>query len=249
MMALTPKHLEGFHGSNLGFLNYEILSIQNFTHKEVKMEPALMLSKWYDYRQLHYIQATYYFMKCYTNAYKDFVRTSIDSEKAVYVKAIKGHDFLDAREKSAFLRLRQLIDVCGMPYDFFLGRAMRLHYKMVGTKGVIYAPRPGHIACNEELVTKIMLAWEKQCEAYMNVAKSPFYKVKNFVGFPDLSRVGAPDQLAHEAWIIEQIKGRAHPKYALSTALYKTDTVRVEEALRQFDHHIISAAMTEHSSS
>jgi hypothetical protein len=242
-MASIPKHLEGFHGSNLGSLNYEILSIQNFKHKDVAYEPQLMLTKWFDYRRLHHIQATYYFMKCYMTAYREFIRTSVDAARAPYVRCIKEHDFLEAREKLSFLRLRQMADTLGIPYDFFIGRAMSLHYRMCsperkkGERQSVYAPRPSHIGSNEELIGKIITAWERQCEAYMNVAKDPFYKIKNFIG--------APDQLAHEAWVIKQIKNRTHPKFALHNALYKSDTVRIEEAIQHFSQHTLLAAISE----
>jgi hypothetical protein len=229
--------LGNFFGGNLGFLNYEILTIQHIPVKEMKAEAELMGLKWFDYRQLHPMKATYYFAKCYTVAYQDFYRKSLNAEAAQYVRFLKGHDFLEARENKSIWKLRQLCDRMGMRYDFFLGFAMKRHHKMMDCTGKIYAPRPAHLLCNEELIADAMLAWEEQCQISMQVARNPWYRVSNFNGHKD--------QLAHEAFVIAQINTRQHKQYSLHAALYLYDTVRIEEALRQFDAGLVDLAIKE----
>lgn len=236
-MTLRPTWLGNFHGSQLGFLNYEVLTVQHIPHKDLLAETELMGVKWFDYRQLHHMQATYYFMKCYTTAYRGFCKKAVNAETSPYVRCVKGNDFLDAREKLSFWRLRQLCDRMGMRYDFFLTFSMNWFYKMVGADGKIYPPRPAHLLRNEDLIAEAMIAWEEQCVTSLQIAKNPYYRVSNFVG--------SKNQLLHEAFVIEQIKLRRHSKYSLHAAIYLYDVLRVEEALRHFELSEVNGAMKE----
>lgn len=235
-MIQRPKWLGGFFGGNLGFLNYEIFTIQHFTRADLKPEAELMAVKWFDYRRLHPLQATYYFVKCYTAAYQDFTRRAVSVDRAPYVRCFSDVDFLTAKEKATVFRLRQLVDRLGMRYDFFLSFAMSWYYRLVGDKGQIYAPRPGHMLKNEELIADAMIAWEELCQVSLQVAKDPYFRVANFIP-------GNRDQLAHEAFVIDQIKQRQHQRFSLASALYTYDAIRIEEALRQFDGQMVSEAL------
>lgn len=236
---MTPKAtwLGSFYGGSLGFLNYEVLAIQHIPHKELAGEADLMASKWFDYRRLHPMQATYYFVKCYTEAYRAFCRRAVNADTAPFVKCIKGHDFLEAREKLSFWRLRRLCDQMGMRYDFFLTFAMTHLYRMQDESGKIYPPRPAMLLKNEDLIAEAMLAWEEQCKISMQVASDPYYRVSNYTG--------SRDQQAHEAFVIGQIRARRVPQYSLHAALYLYDAVRIEEALRQFSESVVIAAIKE----
>lgn len=232
-----PTWLGHFFGGTLGFLHYEVLTIQHIPLKERKDESALFKSKWFDYRRLHPMQATYFFVKCYNDAYRQFCRMAINAETADFTRGIKGHDYLEAKEKLAFWRLRQLCDRMGMRYDFFLGFAMRHLHKMVSDDGKVYPPRPSMLGKNEELIASAMIAWEEQCGFSMRVAADPHYRIANFYG--------SDDQLAHEAFVVGQIKTRQIKRYSLHAALYVFDALRFEEALRQFDQEAVGQAIQE----
>ncbi len=236
---MTPKPfwLGHFFGGALGLQHYEVLTIQHIPIKERKDEAALMRTKWFDYRRLHPMQATYFFVKCYNEAYRHFCHVAINAEKAPYARGIKGHDFLEAREKLAFWRLRRTCDQFGLPYDFFLRFAMNWLHKMVAQDGNVYAPRPAMLGKNEELLADALIAWEELCAASMQVASDPYYRVANFTG--------SDDQRDHEAFVIGQIARRRAKHYSLHAALYIFDAVRLEEALRQFDQSTVLQAINE----
>jgi hypothetical protein len=234
-MIQHPTWLGNFYGGRFGFLNYEVLTIQNIPHKELKPEAGLMLSKWFDYRKLHPMQATYYFVKCYTDAYRNFCRKAVNFETADYISSIKGKDFLKAREMLSFWRLRQLVDQTGMRYDFFLSFAMSWFYRMVSVDGKVYPPRPAHLLRNEDLIAEVMIAWEEQCSVSLQVARDPYYRVVNFTG--------SKNQLAHEAFVIGQAKARRFPEYSLRSLIYEFDAIRIEEALRRFDQRVVLSAI------
>lgn len=235
-MTPRPAWLGNFFGGNLGFLNYEVLTIQHINHKEARVEPELMATKWFDYRRLHPMQATYYFVKCYHDAYRDFFRKAIDSARAPFVRGIKDHDFLNAKEKMTFWRLRQNCDRLGLPYDFFLRFAMSHHHRMIGD-GKVFAPRPNQFVKNEELFADALIAWENHCKATLKVACDPYYRASNYTG--------SRDQQAHEAFVIGQIKQRSVPRFSLHAAMYLYDVVRIEEALRQFDQQVVEDAIAQ----
>lgn len=238
-MIQKPKcrWLGAFYGGSLGFYNYEVLTIQHIPRKELVRETELMSVKWFDYRRLHPMQATYFFMKCYNDAYRELYRKAINSEAAPFVRSTKAHDFLEAKEKLSFWRLRQLCDQMGMRYDFFMTFAMSWFYRMAGKDGKVYAPRPAHILNNEDLIAEVMLAWEEQCKVSLQIARDPYYRVSNFTG--------GRNQQAHEAFVIGQIKARRVTRYSLHAALYLYDAVRIEEVLRHFGMRSVVEALGE----
>lgn len=238
-MSQRPKWLKSFRGGSLGFLNYEVLTIQNIQRKDLVKEPDLMQTKWFDYRRLHPLQATYFFLKCYEQAYRHFYRRAVDYERAPYVRVIKETDFLQSREKRSFWRLRQLCDMAGMPYDFFMDFALDRHHRMQ-YDGRVAIPRPAHLAANEELITDAAIAWENRRASALQHACDPYYRVANFKG--------EQHQIAHENFIIEQIKLRQVPRYTLKICLYDEDLLRVERAVEVFGAGLVSEAIREFES-
>ena len=196
-----------------------------------------MSKKWFEYRRLHPMQSTYYFMHCYLEAYKEFHRVVIDHEAANYVRPTKSVDFIHTREKLSFWRLRQTIDELGIRYDFFLGRAMKWYAEQCFHVGEIFAPRPQHIGCNEDLVAYVIECWEDQLAIELQIPKSDFFKVSNFFGHPD--------QLAFEDFLVNQIASRHIPRHSLKAALYNHKSLRIEEAIRSFGEGVVLNALNE----
>lgn len=225
-----------YYGSRLNPDHYEILTIQHVPNKERKDESALMQSKWFDYRLMHPMQATYYFVQCYRNAYRDFMRRTMNHEAAPFAKAIKERDFLDSREKLSFWRLRQLVDKLGMRYDFFLHHAMSHMHKMIGS-GKVYAPRPAHLGKDEVLMERVVMAWDDLCASSMQVAQSVSYRVSEF------DHPMSVHQRAHEQFVIAQLLRRKHPHFGLHAALYLYDVVSIEAALQAFDQQTVEQAV------
>ncbi|UUZ75559.1 hypothetical protein LP414_27975 [Polaromonas sp. P1(28)-13] len=200
-----------FYGSDLSLEHCEVLAIQNIHRKLLSAEAKLFSTKWFDYRPLHPVQATYLMVHHYNRAFGDFIGTALDRSKR-YTQAFKGKDFMLAREKPSFWRLRQRIDELGIRYEFFLREAMNWHIARGWGKSVMNPPRPAHLATNDEMIVDVSNAWARECRAKIQYAASPRFAVPQFVG--------SADQLAYEAYLIEQIKRRPSPMYALHGALY-----------------------------
>lgn len=235
-VAQEPKLAEWFgefYGHDLHFLHCEVLAIQNIPAKLLKKEPELHATRWFDYRRMHPTKATYLFYAMYVRAYRDFITKTRDRGMGSGIlpfKGVKG-DFMNAKEKQALWRLRQVADSLGLRYDFFLRFAMNWKIE----HNWHHVPRPVHLAANEEMLADCMLAWEQECRNSLQLCKDERYLAQNFFGHAD--------QLAYEAFIVGQIKTRAHPKYSLHAALYTYGVLRIEAALMHFSRDQVEAAL------
>jgi hypothetical protein len=230
MDSPSPIWLGPFFGSNFGFYNYEILTIQRISPDLWREESALMRTKWFDYRRLHPLQATYYLAHCYNQSYRQLITMCHDRAAGRRMRAFRGSDFLEHRERLSFWRLRQLCDRLGMRYDFLACHAMRWGFKRGWTRG----PRPQHLYTNEDLIADTVIAWQDECAEILQVARDPWFRVENFTGHAD--------QLEHERFVVGQVARRAS-RHALTAALYAHDAIRVEEAIRAFGAQAVDDAL------
>jgi len=221
-----------FYGHDLDFLHAELLALQHIDDGLLKKEAALMRSKWFDYRRMHPTKATYLLAHEFNRAYQDCMVVMKD-RSGRYMRAFKGMDCMQAHERKSFWRLRQLIDGLGMRYDFFLRHAMDWYI----SNGYRQPPRPAHIGANADLITDVMLAWEDECAAKIQWTRDTRYKAVNFIGHID--------QLDWERWLVEQIKTRRHPQYALHAALYVEGSLRIEAAIQAFEQRVLDQAIAE----
>ncbi len=242
MNLLKTQYLEwagNFFGGGLDFEHYEILMIQYVPKKDRKIETQLMTTKWFDYRLMHPMMATYYFYKLYKVAYQNFFRKAIDHEAAEFVRPIKVNpkthqeDFLLSREAMTFWRLRQAVDALGMRYDFFLNYAFE-HCFRVLAGGKVMAPRPAHLK-SEDMLANAYIAWEAICDSTLQIACSPYFTASHYVH--------SSMQQDYEDFIVKQIQRRRVPYYSLSACLYLYDAIRIEKALFVFDEFVIQNAI------
>ena len=226
---LLPTWLGSYYGADFSFLEYEVLTLQHIPHKESVKESAVMDTRWFDYRRLHPMQATFYFVECYARMYGESVAKAFDHKKR-FSRGFKGKSFLDSREKLSFWKLRHLIDKFGIRYDFFMREAMNWYFK----RGWLHLPRPAHIACNEELFADVLLAWEALNRAVTQYPRDDWYRVRNFVNHPN--------QLAFERFLVEHVKSKLVKKFALHSTLYVLDFLRFETAVLNFRTDDVSEA-------
>jgi hypothetical protein len=221
-----------FYGHDLSFLHCEVAAIANIDGKILKREPELLTKKWFDYRRMHPTKATYLFAQCYLKAYQDFMVTTLDFERGKFMRPFKGGpDFMVAKEKKALWQLRQTGDQLGIRYNFFLRFAMN----WMMARSWHHAPRPSHMNANDEMLADMVLAWEEECRNSLQICADERYLAANWFGHAD--------QIAYEAFLIKQIKQRAHPKFSLSAALYTHGILRIEAALAHFPAGVVDAAL------
>jgi hypothetical protein len=222
MQHPSDAELETLHGAFFGMKLDEsardALAIARIDRKILDREPALYNCKWFDYRPLHPTTATYLLAHCYNRAYGDHMGACFDRKKR-FMAAFKGKDVMNCREVKSFWRLRQKIDELGMRYDFFCRHAMA----WCAENGWKQPPRPSHVLNNDELIIQVANAWEMEQRGKIQWAKLARYTAACFVG--------GRDQIDYEHHLAARIMQRAHPKFAIRTALYQYDALRIEAAL------------------
>lgn len=233
---VTQADLFGsFIGADRDFDAYESVAFKLIPKKLREKEAALFGSKWFDYRQMHAVQATYLFVHFYNVAYGGFLAQTSDV-KLRYAKAIKGGDvFLQNegkghRDRLAFWRLRQRADEYGIRYDFFVRAAFACFVE----DGWVNAPRPQHVD-NDEITLRVLDAWHRDCRDRIQWARNPFFTVKEWSGHPD--------QTAYESSIVEAIKRKPTKRFAIHGAIYERDALRIERAIVEFSEDDVAEAI------
>lgn len=219
-----------FFGSSLTKEDCEVFSIAFVDRKLLKKEPELYGTKWFDYRELHPVMATYLFAHHYNKAFGEFMRVN-KNHKLRYMAAFKGKDVIKAKEAKSFWRLRQIADAHGVRYDFFMNEVMR----WCANRGWRQPPRPAHVSSNEEMLADILIKWEGVSNEIIQWAMSERYRASNYVG--------AADQRAYEDVLCRQIKSKRFPHFSLYTALYQYDALRIERAILEFPEETVREAM------
>lgn len=234
MTHQTPSEIEQTHGSFFGAAldpqSCDVLAIAKIDRKLLNRETALYKSKWFDYRPMHPVLATYLLAHHYNRAYGDMVGQCYDHNKRFMV-AFKGKDVMACREVKSFWKLRQRIDELGIRYDFFCREAM----SWCIDNGWKQPPRPAHVATNDELIIHVTNLWEMESRAKIQWARSARFTAAAFVG--------APDQLAYEEHLTARIMQRPHPKYSIHAALYLHDALRIEAAIERLPLSAVSDAI------
>lgn len=230
MNQVEEKDTHGpYFGSELTRSECDVLAIANIGVKLRDREQALMKDKWFDYRPMHPTQATYLFAHHFNRAYGNFMNVGY-GKGGGFMASFKGKDFIQVREKTSFWSLRQKVDELGVRYDFFCRKAMDWHLE----RGWRRPPRPCHVVNNNDMIVYVMNAWAEECASKIQFAKSS--------RFTAAQHVGGEDQLAYEDFIVEQIKRKQHPKFALYSALYVHDAIRIETAMLHFSEEVICEA-------
>jgi len=226
----TTNHFGPFYGQDLSPEEADVLAIAHIPGPVLKREADLMQTKWFDYRMLHPTVATYLFAQCYSKAYQRYIAVTQDFERAPFTKGFKGQDFFMSREKATFWKMRQKADEVCMRYDFFMSNA--INYCIA--KGWQQPPRPAHIYTNHDMIVDIMDSWHHETRARIQYPKDPTFRVENFTG--------TREQLAFEAWLLDQVATRVHRKYSLHSAIYVEGMLRIEPAIERFGAEAVESA-------
>lgn len=226
----TRRVFGPFFGFDTSLAQCEVLAIARIPAPLLRLEADLYARKWFDYRPLHPVQATYLMAAHLNGAVGRFIATNFDRTRA-RTASFKGGDVMAIRETGAYWRLRQCIDDLGMPYEFFFDKAFAWYARA----GWRRAPRPGHMTGNLELHLEAANAWENHSRVVLPWAAHRRYRVAAFVG--------APDQLDYEAHVLKRIMQRPQPHYATHAALYLHDCLRIEAAIATLPSHTIEQAI------
>lgn len=183
------------------------LLAHKFIRKEwLAIEVPLAHGKWFDYRFMNPVAATYLFAHEYKKVYRDAYRRNIDTLVGDYIKPLPDDLFRPKRETphtraviAWIWRARQVADAMGMPYDIYLQRAYHwlTRYWRRG-----HLPQPSHLYT--DLVTdRTAIDWDEYQRAHLYYSKLPAFKSAEF-------DVRVKAQTDHHAWLFSQASLRGN---------------------------------------
>jgi hypothetical protein len=209
-----------FAGSELDILACEALLHTRWAEAERRREPELMRSKWWDYRLLHPVHATYLFSHILDRELRAIIRHHLDDAPARVTStgrvldwhAVKEGDVFEPpanpqrhtywkRKMLGLIRARQTADADGIPYDLFCREGLRHYYLGAGSYmlGRSKVPEPNLLYSDACLLT-IRTKWLETLQMRVQHAQHPSYLVQNDDGHPD--------RLAHRIWLAGQLRQR-----------------------------------------
>lgn len=191
-----------------------------------KDDTYLFTLKWFDYRFMHSVHATYLFADAYRTAYREAFKVNFDHERGEYVSGLKGQDIFDFTKKrtndmTGFVRARQYADMMGMPYIEYTRIAV--DWAMRRTRK--FLPRPCHLY-NFSLLTAIQETWRDRKAGKIYVATDPLFKNEAYQSLQH--------QDAHHEWLLQQAALRANADHYLARMLYDEDVLLESKVAARF---------------
>lgn len=165
---------------------YDALAVEHIPSKYWLRESELYASKWWDYRPMHPMQATYLFVDAYKRAYKAAYARRSDTEYAKWLKVFAKDDFLEgaASTRTALWLARQQADEIGCSYDFFCTRAMhyaeRRDWAMLPRPQAMYSNKPMYQS-DLTIAQHVERLWAEKVKTELMYSTDAFYQAENFV--------------------------------------------------------------------
>ncbi|KVH05377.1 hypothetical protein WS84_27985 [Burkholderia anthina] len=213
--------LHEFFGQSLTPADCEMLALSRIAPSSRAVEALLFLRKWFDYRHLHPVQATYLFAHEYHDAIKRAYARQKDIRTVEKIKPIDVAGLFDSRELAAVWRARQAFDAVGCRYEFGLDFVVR----RACDRGWRTFPRPNQLYA-EEVALDLRDAWIAECKKSIQLARDERFLIENYRGHPD--------QIAYQAWQIDQIKSRGGNRAMLLSRLLSERAVSESVARAAF---------------
>lgn len=218
-----------FYGEHLTDDDCELLALTQIHHSHLEQEAQAMQNKWFDYRLMPHVKATYLFAREFNIAYQRFFAETRDKETAKMIRGINTDDVFKSRDKTTIHLARQAFDLIGVRYNFGLAFAMRRFLE----RGWRSMPRPNQLY-GDELLADLADAWAEECKVRLQIPKNPYFLAENYEG----SRI----QNEYNEWLVGQIKMRQNPHLALGNALYTAKVLPESIARSAFDEITITRA-------
>ena len=187
-------------------------------------EVSLMQTKWFDYRQLTPVQATYLFAHYYRDAFKRFFRMHVNHASAEYVKPLKDEDLFKNKQVtvSGLWRARQHADAMGVPYEEYLAdafeRAMKTQRERLPLTTQLYT---------DNVLEFVQERWEQRQRAKLYVAESDLYRNDNYLGLTA--------QDAHHEWLFAQAEKRPNRIEILNDLIYRREKLPEEKMIARYE--------------
>lgn len=221
-----------YFGADLTDIECQAIGLQCIPDiKRWKGEARLYRTKWFDYRQLSEIKATYLFAEYYRRAYRRLMCRKIGIERGQYSKGFRGDDIFKLKkvEYTGFWKARRMADSLGIPYDFYCNAAMTWSLESLWVR----PPRPTQLY-SEKILTHITEKWDSEVSAAIWQPLSDFYQLDNYVKHPD--------QDAFQNWLCDRIETKPNKDMALANYIEFNPLLTKEIAIDRFGEELVNKA-------
>lgn len=202
-------------------------AVEKLSRADLEMERTLHQTKWYDYRFISPMEATYQFRALYSEIFQRKFSRNFDTEEAHLRTGVRsGAPFSYRRELTSFWRARQHADYFGLPYAVFIEVAFDVLLDGGWTRlphiNQLYSMR------NLDRIYKAAAAlWVEHQEVSFSrsISRRPEYRNESYHQFPS--------QTAHRAWVKDLLKEK-HSNAAIGDACFVSRVLPAEMAAAEF---------------
>ena len=154
-------------------------------------ELALMRAKWFDYRFLHPVIATYTYAQAYEATYKRILRANFGRKVP---RVFKSYDLskVDRPTLAGLWRGRQHADALCVPYDVYVDLAMRARLDYWDRTSM---PRATHLY-GDLVIERVIAGWDELQAGRLHYGAHQEFRTHRFVG--------TSAQLDHHEWLFGQ---------------------------------------------
>ena len=180
-----------------------------------------MATRWFDYRDMHPVAATYLFAHFYVEQTRKFYIQNVDIRTVEDARAFTPDDIFMSRDLTSMWLARRAADELGLPYPFVLQFAQsrflsRLQHRL---------PRPNQLY-GEEFEIDVAAAWTERLGCQLTYSTQPRYKASAWAR--QLS------QAQHVKFVVQQVKRRPGPHHRILARLFNEDVLAAHLIKNQF---------------
>lgn len=217
----------------------DALAIAKVSPKLFKEESSLYATKWWDYRGMHPVEATYEFAKEYIVAYRRVMKRRVEQEVAARLYPVKGTKdiFVDAEkiQLTGFWKARQMADRIGCPYSFYCSEALLYGDK----RDWAFLPKPTQLYSTERkfetdpsLVEAVEAAWQAKKADSVVYSSLSLFELANY----NALRI----QVEHQESIVRQIQCKKHKQHLLlAQFVFTKPMISYERAVEAFGTEVV----------
>jgi hypothetical protein len=224
------------------------------------VESALYRGKWFDYRFMNPVQATYLYAHEFVKAYKQAFSVNIDSATAQFVKPLNVEQmFVEPEQKqdetekafrkrvashkmrtTGIWRGRMVADAMGIPYAIYLELAFHWSLRFWNQR---HLPRPQQLY-SDLVVDRATIGWEERQGAEFFYSTLPQYK--NMAWREANALIAADDRLEgtilqaqnqHHEWLLTQCKDRVNGHEILAQMVFHDQVLPIEKVKAELEPH------------
>lgn len=220
------------HGTDLDPETCDELMTLHIRKEWRDYEGPLYSTKWYDYRFMHPVQATFLYAHEYAIAYRRFYRSTIDRKAAEHIKIIKDPDIfkIDKKILSGLWRGRQHADAMCIPYDQYIDLAMTARLSYWNQR---HLP-PCFQLYSELVVQTVEREWADRQAGILFFGKHGEFRMPRYIG--------TPTQNDHHEWLLEQVVLRGSNLNVLGD-LMRSELLPAEKITLRFGNDVAERAL------